>query len=522
MNQMTTNYLFKFSIITAVYNVAPYLSEAIESILSQDIGFRESVELILVDDGSTDDSGMICDKYQKKYPDNIQVIHQQNAGVSAARNEGIRHAHGRFVNFMDSDDKLSSSTLSAVFDFFTEVDDQISFVSVPIYYFEQKDGPHRLNYKYASGKAQIIDLNKQYSFVQMHIASSFLKHEVLSDNTFDISLRYAEDSKAIMKLLLKNPKYGIVPQGRYMYRARAAMNSALNGSKQHREWYIDCLKDYIFWALNESQSRFGKIPDFVQYNIMYDLQGRFKVDEIPETVLTPYEKEFFLKMLFDAVFQIDDHIILEQKNLSKELKDFILSVKKAPDSGILQFDSSTEDAWFQYSDLNTAHASSYQLRLTSMEVLQHDLLLGGSAKIYLRFPYPSSLYLRITSGKDLHTVNCCFREDLEHVFRFDGQKQAVFLNFTAAIPLDLFSGISKIEFCMNMNGHTICSRNLFRMPEFPLKTGEQEQFFNDKKYYISLNSQQITIQQVTPWSKLRIHTLSCLRQLRKKCKVFFK
>ena len=70
MNQMTTNYLFKFSIITAVYNVAPYLSEAIESILSQDIGFRESVELILVDDGSTDDSGMICDKYQKKYPEN--------------------------------------------------------------------------------------------------------------------------------------------------------------------------------------------------------------------------------------------------------------------------------------------------------------------------------------------------------------------------------------------------------------------------------------------------------------------
>ncbi len=51
-----TNYLFKFSIVTAVYNVAPYLSEAIDSILSQDIGFLESVELILVDDGSTDAS----------------------------------------------------------------------------------------------------------------------------------------------------------------------------------------------------------------------------------------------------------------------------------------------------------------------------------------------------------------------------------------------------------------------------------------------------------------------------------
>ena len=100
--------------------------------------------------------------------------------------------------------------------------------------------------------------------------------------------------------------------------------------------------------MDEAKSRFGAIPDYVQYNVMYDLQGRFKVDEIPENVLTPHEKTIFLKMLFDAVFQIDDHIILEQKNLSMELKDYIMSIKKAPDSGTLQFDDKSEDAWFQY------------------------------------------------------------------------------------------------------------------------------------------------------------------------------
>lgn len=78
-----TNYLFKFSIVTAVYNVAPYLSEAIDSILSQDIGFLESVELILVDDGSTDASGAICDEYQHKYPENIVVIHKPNGALPA-------------------------------------------------------------------------------------------------------------------------------------------------------------------------------------------------------------------------------------------------------------------------------------------------------------------------------------------------------------------------------------------------------------------------------------------------------
>ena len=111
---------FKFSIVMAVYNVENYLEEAIESIIHQDIGFRDSVEMILVDDGSTDESGRICDSYQRKYPDNIKVIHKKNGGVSSARNQGISLAEGRYVNFMDSDDKITPGTLSAVYDFFSK------------------------------------------------------------------------------------------------------------------------------------------------------------------------------------------------------------------------------------------------------------------------------------------------------------------------------------------------------------------------------------------------------------------
>lgn len=82
----------------------------------------------------------------------------------------------------------------------------------------------------------------------------------------------------------------------------------------------------------------------------------------------------------------------------------------------MQFDDKSEDAWFQYPDLSTGHASSYQLRLTSMELMKHDILLEGAAKIYLRFPYPANLFLRITTGHTTHMVKCCFREDPEHVF----------------------------------------------------------------------------------------------------------
>ena len=80
-------------------------------------------------------------------------------------------------------------------------------------------------------------------------------------------------------------------------------------------------------------------------------------------------------MLFDAVFQIDDHIILEQKKSIHGTEGLYHEHKKAPDSGTLQFDDKSEDARFQYPDLSTGHASSYQLRLTSMELMKHDILL---------------------------------------------------------------------------------------------------------------------------------------------------
>lgn len=162
----------------------------------------------------------------------------------------------------------------------------------------------------------------------MSIASSFIKHNVLNDHSFDTSLRYAEDAKVIMQLLLDHPYYGIVPSGCYYYRFRNTQNSALNGTKLHREWYLDCLKNYLQWALHSARQKYGKIPFFVQYNVMYDLQSRFGVPEIPESVLTTAEHLEFRTLLKELLQSIDDKIILEQKNLSREQKDYIISFKK--------------------------------------------------------------------------------------------------------------------------------------------------------------------------------------------------
>lgn len=94
------------SIIVPVYNVEYYLVACIESIINQSFS---DFELLLIDDGSTDDSGKICDEYAKK-DKRIVVIHQQNGGLSSARNAGLDIALGKYISFIDSDDEIEQNT----------------------------------------------------------------------------------------------------------------------------------------------------------------------------------------------------------------------------------------------------------------------------------------------------------------------------------------------------------------------------------------------------------------------------
>ena len=108
----------KLSIIVPIYNVAPYLKKCVDSLLQQDIS---DYEIILVDDGSTDDSGAIADEltaYPQPFPKgrevSMRVIHQENAGLSAARNTGIAAAQGEYIMFVDSDDYLQPNVLGVL------------------------------------------------------------------------------------------------------------------------------------------------------------------------------------------------------------------------------------------------------------------------------------------------------------------------------------------------------------------------------------------------------------------------
>ncbi|QDK67001.1 glycosyltransferase [Bacillus halotolerans] len=221
---MADNHKFLYSIVIAVYNVGNYLEETINSILEQSIGFKDNIQLILVNDGSTDNSGEVCLKYAKKYPENIFYKQQKNGGVSKARNLGLTNVEGKYVNFLDGDDLLDKDALKYITEFFEKNKENIDLVAIPLKLFGKVNWDHPLQYKFY--KTRIVDINKEYNAIQLSSSSAFIKVEAIKGRKFDETLKYAEDAKLLTQIILDKQKYGIVKEAIYHYRKRDDESSA--------------------------------------------------------------------------------------------------------------------------------------------------------------------------------------------------------------------------------------------------------------------------------------------------------
>ena len=317
---------YYFSIIMAVYNTELFIREAIESVIAQDIGFNH-VQLILVDDGSEDQGGSICDQYAAKYPDNILAIHQENQGLAAARNAGLPFARGRYVNFTDSDDKLSSDTLTAVWSFFQEHEKETDVVSIPMFFFEGKTGPHPLNNKFGQG-SRVIDLQKEWQLVQLSISSCFVKGTLFPTFQFNTDLHYAEDVSLVIRILLQKKTLGVVSKGKYLYRRRQrGGQSLIQKNRIDPQAYLPKLHSLTEESISYCMEKNGSVPMFVQYTLMYDLQWIIAAGEIPKGVLSAKEKQEYLDRVYKITSSFDDEVILSQNFLPKEYMLFLLRKK---------------------------------------------------------------------------------------------------------------------------------------------------------------------------------------------------
>ena len=325
MNMSKSDFLI--SVVMPIYNTEKFLEQSIDSVIGQTMGFSDNIQLILVNDGSTDTSESICKGYVEKYPDNIVYLSQENSGVSSARNLGLKSVKGKYVNFLDSDDKWQDDAFKILYDFMEKNTDKTDAAAARKILFDGKSGFHGLDYKFS--KTMVADLDKNFDLVQNDVTSVLFRAESLKDIEFCEKLRYGEDSRFVNTVLLQKCTLGIVKEAVHFNRIRTDGTSALQTEGGTEGYYFDSpvyLHKYLF---DLSKEKYGVIKKFIQYTMMYDITWRIKK---PVYKLLDGEKyERYINIIRELVKCIDDDVIYRQRSIYMNMKMYVLSLKYGRD-----------------------------------------------------------------------------------------------------------------------------------------------------------------------------------------------
>ena len=472
---------FLFSVLMSVYQVEDYIEEAIDSLINQTIGF-DSIQLILVDDGSTDNSGVICDTYQKKYSSNVIVIHKENGGLSSARNAGLKYVQGKYVSFLDADDILDLNVFEKVRDFMDEHYDEVDMCSIPYFMFGAKIGPHPLNYKYDKGTRVINLLNDEdANCIQLSAATSFYKAEIAKKMVFDTELVTAEDAKENLRILLSKPYLGVVSDVKYHYRKHGS--SILDKSQLNKGWYSPYLQLFSNWALDVAQKMYGYVPKFVQYTVMYDLQWKIRKKQIQEGALTPEEAEEYQKLLIDTVCKIDDDVIINQKSLKKEHVLYLLYIK--------------DPVHFFEKYMN--RMERFYPHINFIYFQKNSLIIEGSQRYIIPTGAMPNVYVNVDGKKEISAVSIDFvsRDYIAGIETINDYK------FRVKIDLELVNNqTTSITFGHYYNDIKINSKKIITKKFTPITNILSKSYFFDGEYLLTPSDNGLKVTKVGNTHKL--------------------
>ena len=231
----------KLSIIIPVYNAEEYLEECLKSIY--DCEYHDNIEVILINDGSIDNSGNICDKYSDKYK-YISVYHIKNNGVSNARNLGINYAKGEYIMFMDSDDYLLPGAINIIVDEIKKY--YADYIVFPFVKEDKPNSQYKYKYSYSNCIVDIESAKKAFVLDGGNAPwSKLFKRELLINENikFNKEIKIHEDVIFCMSYLEKCNTVAYSDKSFYFYRY-----NAFGALRKHKIEYLENYKVvYEYW-----------------------------------------------------------------------------------------------------------------------------------------------------------------------------------------------------------------------------------------------------------------------------------
>ena len=328
-----------FSVVMAIYNTGRYLNESISSILNQTFGYQ-NIQIILVNDGSSDNSEEICLAYQRNYPNNIIYKKIENSGVSNARNIGMKLAKGEYINFLDPDDRWDYKAFEYILSFF-KIHKDINFVSGRMKFFEARKDYHILDYKFY--KTRVVNLTEEYNCIQSSSSTSFFRSSIISGKKFKENIISGEDTRFVNLILLTNPTMGLIREAIYFCRKRNDFSSRTQTQKKDVKFYFLTIQEVSQYLIDISKKLYDRILPFIQFYVAYDILFRIETLSYKYLNLDDYQK--YCKIIINLLQNIDDKYILEQKVINNKFKIVALSKKYNRDlryainleNGVLKF-----------------------------------------------------------------------------------------------------------------------------------------------------------------------------------------
>ncbi len=296
------------SVIVPVYNVEKFLVACIKSLISQDY---KNYEIILVDDGSTDQSARMCDDYVKKYQ-NISVVHQKNHGLAHARNTGIKQAQGDFLTFVDSDDDVESDYLSYLYQMIEKHKVKMSIAS-----FLEISPKHQKNWGAHYNKPKV--LTQEQCLERMLNEKGFnmtawgkLYHKDLFQKVKFPEGAIHEDVATTYKCVLQCDKVAYGPKPKYNYYLH---QSSITNQKFSSQKLV--LIDFTDAMCDEIDKKFPSLRYTTQLRRMH---GRFSIlrQMVSAPQLTNTQKELESQII--RYLKLYNHYILE--NPKAKPRDF--------------------------------------------------------------------------------------------------------------------------------------------------------------------------------------------------------
>ena len=289
------------SVIVPVYKVEPYLKRCVDSLIHQDVGVP--YEIILVDDGSPDACGRMCDQFQAEYPDKIRTFHKENGGLSSARNFGVQQAKGEWISFVDSDDYVSSTYLSVLYRLATEFDADMSAICME----KTAEGKERSSY---TNRFEDFCKNRKDAFFEVYVrrvitwsaCCKLYKKEILVRHPFPNG--YFEELASVYLFIEECSKVAFGDYlAEYHYLDRDGSITTSRFSPKHLRIFEVC--NEIETYINRVYPEWEYVSTLLYENAVLQLLNRVVMErEQYRTIFLKYRKRF-RKDLFKILKQKD-------------------------------------------------------------------------------------------------------------------------------------------------------------------------------------------------------------------------